>query len=152
MAARLVRVVLLVAALAVPQTVGAVDTLGARLSPVNLVVGRDSSVSLTNKSTVPVRVHVDAIGDGWTVDTSDFALGIGQAQTVRIATVGSGDATIRASLTSDKTGTDNAALVVETHARHPYPWESVPPVWLLVPLLGLLAVLVALRRSRNRRA
>lgn len=156
MTARLVRAALLVviAAAAMVSTVVAADppTLGARLSPAEYIVGRDEAVSITNRSTVPVSVHVDAAGDGWAVDVSDFTLAVDEERSLTV-TAGQGEAAIRATLAAiDVVGVDATALVLETSARHPSPWESVPSLAWLLLLVGGFLILYAIRRRFLRRS
>ena len=155
------RVAAIVVLFAAASPAAATDaTLGARLSPVNLIIERDNHVSLTNKSTVPVVVTMDAIGDGWALDSNSFPLALGEARTVTITTAGTGDAVIRASLTSAEAanGIDTAALVLETHVRHLTAWERLGAtlgVWLYLAAAGLgllLALAVRRRLGPSRKA
>ena len=128
-------------------------TLGARLSPVEIVYERAEPLDVTNRSTVPVTVTLTA-SNGWTLGVSTLNLAIDERATVPVTRAGDGPTVIRATITPTDViaGTDAASLVLETRARHLTPWEGIPlaPVGLviLVSAVTATAVLRHLRRPQ----
>lgn len=125
-------------------------TLGARLSPVEIVYERGEALDVTNLSSVPVTVRLEA-DNGWTLGASVLTLAVNERASVPVTAAGEGPAVIRATLTPAQpiAGTDVNALVLETHARHTSPWEGIPPVlWLVLAVVPVWAVLWRVRRSQ----
>jgi hypothetical protein len=144
-------VLVLVVMAALPAVATAAPELGGRLSPVPLVYERQPWVQLTNLSTVPVLVTLEA-SDGWSVDEDRLSLDVGETYRVAVLEAGPSDAVIRATIVPAEavTGPDVNALVLETIARHERPWEAVAvPWWLLVLLVALVATVAVLRRLRR---
>jgi hypothetical protein len=130
-------------------------TLGGRISPTSLVFERDRSVNVTNLSTVPVVVTLQADGIGWTFQDDHLSLRPGERATVPLATAGDAETVLRAVLSPvlPDQGMDTASLVLETKARHLTPWERIPAVvWWVMALSSLGIVLILGRAYRTSRA
>lgn len=140
---------LVVLVLSAAPVAAAEPTLGARLSPVVLTIEKGSTIELGNRSTIPVTVHVDPLGDGWAIDVTDFPLAVDEDRTLTITSAGEGEAVIRATLTPVglPASMDAAALVIESKVRHASPWETLPPYWWLVCLVGGFLILFVVRRA-----
>jgi hypothetical protein len=135
------------------QSVTAAPALGGRLSPVPLVYERQPWVQVTNLSTMPVAVTLEAL-DGWTLAESELQLAVGEVYRVDVTAAGPDDATIRATIVPREalTAPDVNALVLETTARHERPWEAVDvPWWPFLLLTALVASWAVLRRRTSRR-
>ncbi|MBI2776027.1 MAG: hypothetical protein HYX57_01995 [Chloroflexi bacterium] len=152
---RLIRAAVVLGILAAASPVAASDspTLGGRLSPFPLVWERDAPVvNVTNLSTIPVRVTVEADG-GWRVDSASFTLAVNERRSVSITAAGSADGRIRARLDPADAipGVEAVGLVLETRARHATFVELYPaaPAALLAAVTILLLALV--RRKVVRR-
>lgn len=148
-AALRVALVLALYAAAAHPVAAAEPTLGARISPVEIVYEHGDDLDVTNLSTIPVVVTLTAT-DGWTLGVSTLTLAVQERASVPITAAGSGDAVIRATLTPATlpVGQDAAALVLETRARHTSPLDGLPPALWLLPALLALAVLWGIRRRR----
>ena len=138
-----------VGASAVPAT-GA-PTLGGRLAPASIVYERDPWLAVTNLSTLPVNVVIDA-SDGWSVADPTFALEVGERFQTSILTAGTDDSAISATLTPSDvlSGIDYSSLVLSAKVRHERPWEALDvPWWPFLLLLALVPAWAVLRRHRE---
>ena len=153
-AALRVAAVLVLFALAAPSASAADPTLGARLSPIEIVYQPGATIEVTNLSTVPVTVILSA-DNGWSLGVASLALAPKETGSVPITMAGDGPAIIRATLTPTTAiaGTDSNALVLETHARRAGFWDALtspkPALWPLVLLLPFVASGWLLRRLRR---
>ena len=160
---RLAGVALLALALvAIPATArGAGEpTLGGTISPVPLVVERDAhAVSVTNRATLPVRIHLAIAGTGYALDPTDGILVVGATFIGRLSAIGPGTARVVATLTPNAglaaPGTEAVALQLATTVRHLTTLERLAdqygPMMPLLALAALLAALSALWAVRRRR-
>ena len=167
MTARSLRACLILVALALLASSGwtsaAGPTIGARISPVPLVVERQPWVAVTNLSELRLAVRLEIVGDpGYALAATSFNLDPDERRATNLTAIGPGEATIRAHLSARDTaaGTEAVELVLETRARHETITEvlgrTVPPLaWVgvvaLVAVLGLLllAAIVFWRRRRR---
>lgn len=137
-------------------TSAAGQTIGARISPVPLVVERQPWVAVTNLSALRLGVKLEIIGEGYALESSGFSLDPGQRRVTNLARIGPGEATIRAHLhaLNLKAGVETVDLVLETRARHESLAEVVERAGVPVAglaALGLLALLTALLLVWRRR-
>lgn len=138
-----------VGASVVPAT--AAPTLGGRLAPASIIYERDPWVAVTNLSTLPVTVTIEAT-DGWAVADPTFPLEVGERFQTPIVTAGTDDGTISATLTPSDvlSGIDYSNLVLAAKVRHERPWESLDvPWWPFLLLLALVPAWAVLRRHRE---
>ena len=143
---------------AVPIAVAATPTLGARLTPIPVVVEVQPWVEVTNLSTVPVIVELEFIDgnlDGWQLAEESFPLAVDELRRVAV-TAGPETVTIRATLTPQDApqGTESSVLVLETAARHESLLEAhgdTIGVGLLIAAFLFIVGLAAVLRWQDRR-
>lgn len=141
------------------QAVPAADRYGASLGPSPLIIEDwpSPTIYLANIGSIPVDAALSIEGDGYALgDNLLTDVQPGTQQTVPITSVGSGPATVTATVTNRLPGQDKANLQLVLHVRHMSPLErfandygaDIAAVVLVLSLIGIVGV----RRRRQQRS